>query len=121
MKIDLTKLYGLNWYKYGAVAVALVAMVALSYCSGKYNAKLECEAAKTEQAEEKVRTIIKEIEVRIPVIQTREVESAKARAEIARLNKELQDAINDRPENPSCDLSDAEFNGFRKLSEKTRK
>lgn len=111
---------GFNWYKYGAIAAVIAAALVLSYCSGKHNAQMDCEAEKTQVVIEKLRTVTKEVEVRVPVVQVREVESAKQRAEVKRLKEALDVAIANRPENPSCALSDSELDGFRKLSEKTR-
>lgn len=125
MAIDLMKLRGwatgFNWYKYGAILAVLSTALVLSYCSGKHNAEMECQAEKTKVVEEKVRTIVKEVEVRVPVVQIREVESAKLKAENKRLKEKLDDAIANRPENPNCDLSDAELSGFRELSAQTRR
>lgn len=110
---------GINWWKYGAYAVVLTSLMSLSYYGGKHNCEIAHEKQKTEQAEVKLQTVVKEVQVRVPVVQTREVESAKQRAAIEALRKELDNATKQRPENPSCDLSDAEFNLVRELAAKT--
>lgn len=119
--IDLAaKFTGVNWYKWGAIAVLAIAYSGGLVAYGNHKATVRCEQQKTAKAEEKIREIIREVEVRVPEVQVREVESAKQRAEIARLKEKLDEAVANRPENPSCNLSGAERDGFNDLFEKTR-
>lgn len=110
---------GANWWKIGAYALIVAILVGGGYFYGKYNCEQAHLKEKVVQAEEKTRTIVKEVEVRVPVVQVREVESAKQKAEIVELQRKLRNAQAKRPENPSCDLSDDEFNSMRDLAAKT--
>lgn len=109
---------GLNWQL--LLAKVLVGVVILTgvYLYGGYNCRIEHEKQKTEQAEEHTREVVREVEKRVPVVQIREVESAKQRQEIIVLKEKLDEALAKRPENPNCDLSDDEFNGVRALAAK---
>lgn len=107
-------------YKYGAILIFLVAFGWGCWYKGKMDCNIAHEKAATVAAQVKTETIIKEVEVRVPVVQRIEVESAKQRAAIKSLTEKLDHALNDRPENPSCDLSDAEFNSVQDLASKTR-
>lgn len=111
---------GLNWWKLGAYALVVAMLVGGGYMVGKHRCELKHEQQATAAQKEIVRTVVKEVEVRVPVVQEREVASATQRAEIARLKKELFNATAKRPENPSCDLSDAEFNLMQQLAAQTR-
>ena len=114
------KFVGVNWYKWGAIAVLAVAYSGGLVAYGYHKADVHCEQEKTEKAEEKIRTIVQEVEVRVPVVQVREVESAKQRAEIARLKEKLDEAIAKKPENTACNLTSDERDGFNDLLKKTR-
>jgi hypothetical protein len=124
MKLDWTswagKAAGVNWYKWGAILVLAVAYSGGLVAYGYDKASDRCEQEKTKVAEEKTRTIVKEITVRVPVVQIREVESAKQRQEIARLKEKLDEAIAKKPENPACALTSDERDGFNDLFKKTR-
>ena len=115
------KAAGLNWYKYGIVAALLVAWTGFVHMRATNACQMAHQTARADAAEKRTLDVIAKIEARIPVVQYREVESAKDKAQIIALQGELFDAILSRKPNPNCDLSDAEFNGFRKLSEKTRR
>jgi hypothetical protein len=109
---------GLNWQLLLAKALVGAVILAGVYLYGGYNCRIGHEKQKTGQAEEHTREVVREVEKRVPVVQIREVESAKQRQEIKALKEKLDAAINSRQENPSCDLSDDEFNGVRALAEK---
>lgn len=110
---------GLFWYKLALAVAIAIGYTLFVYNKGVHNAELKCEQQKTEQAEARTIEVIKEVEKRVPVVQTIEVESAAQRAEIRRLKGKLDEALNQRSENPSCDLSDDEFDGVRDLSRQT--
>lgn len=110
---------GVFWYKVALVVLLFTGYTTLIYTKGVHNAELKCEQQKTEQAEQKVKTVVHEVRVRVPVVQRVEVESAKQKAEIANLKVKLDEALKNRPENPSCDLSDAELDGVQGLANKT--
>jgi uncharacterized membrane protein affecting hemolysin expression len=109
---------GLNWQVLVAKLIVCLVIVGGAYVYGGYRCKMDNQKQKTEQAEEHTRVLVKEVEKRVPVVQVREVESAKQRQEIKALKEKLDEALNNRQENPSCDLSDDEFNGVRALAEK---
>jgi hypothetical protein len=109
---------GLNWQLLLAKALVGAVILTGAYLYGGYNCRIGHEKQKTGQAEEHTREVVREVEKRVPVVQIREVESAKQRQEIKALKEKLDAAINSRQENPSCDLSDDEFNGVRALAEK---
>lgn len=112
---------GFNWYKYGAIAVVLAALMGGSYYKGKKDCEVNTAEKETAAAVERTRTIVRNVERRIPVVQTREVESARQKQEIKTLKEKLDDALIARPESPSCDLSDAEFRSVQDLAAKTRR
>lgn len=119
-KTGLSKVTGLNWYKWGAVLALLLAWTTAVHM----RATNECEQRhlkdQKEQAEKKSAEIVEHVQERIPVVQERDSEAAKLRAQLADIKEDLDDAINARGPDPSCDLTDAELDGFRQLSEKTR-
>lgn len=110
---------GLNWWRLGIYALVIAGYTGAVGGYAYHKASLKCEQAKTKQAEVRYVEVVKEVEKRVPVVQIREVESAKQKAEINRLKGELDEAINNRPKNPSCDLSDAERRGVDELLKKT--
>jgi hypothetical protein len=112
---------GLNFYKLGLYVVLFLAYTGGIYGWATYNCKLDQAHEETKKVETKLVEVVKEVEVRVPVVQYREVASAKQKAEIERLKRKLDEAINNRPDNPTCDLSDAEFNSLQELANKTRK
>lgn len=110
---------GLNWWRLGIYVLVVAGYTGAVGGYAYHKASLKCEQAKTKQAEIRYVEVVKEVEKRVPVVQIREVESAKQKAEINRLKGELDEAINKRPKNPSCDLSDAERRGVDELLKKT--
>lgn len=88
-----------------------------SYYVGKANQRTEFQQERAEKAEEQVRVVIKEVEKRVPVIQIKEAESQKARQRINQLEEELIYVTQQRQSSPTCDLSDAEFDGWVRLGE----
>lgn len=116
--INLSKFSGLNWYKWGAIAVVLAAALTLSYCSGKHNAEMACQEEKTEVAEQKTVAITRYVTERVTEVQEVEVKSRTELQEIARLKKELDYATSQRPDLPECALTDAEFDAVNRLLER---
>lgn len=114
----LSKASGANWYKWGAIAAVLVALLALSYGAGRYQAGLACEQEKTEKAEERVVAITRYVTERVTEVQEKEVKSRKELAEIARLQRELKNAQDQRKDLPECALSDDEFDRTNELLER---
>ena len=114
----------LNWYKIGACIIVFAAWTAFVHVRATHKCELKQEQQKTEQAEQKTRTIVEHIETRVPVIQIREVESQALRGRVETLKGQLYAAIEAnqmRATSPTCDLSDAELDGMRRLTEESRK
>lgn len=114
----LTKLSGLNWYKWGAIALVAVALAGGGYLIGHNNARVDCEQAKTKAADDRVVAITRYVTERVTEVQKVEVKSQKELKEIARLKKELDDATAKRQDLPECALSDDEFNRTNELLER---
>lgn len=113
-----------NWYKIAAFVVVFAAWTAFVHVRATHNCELKQEQQKTEQAEQKTRTIVEHIETRVPVIQIREVESQALRGRVETLKGQLYAAIEanqTRASTPTCNLSDAELDGMRRLTEESRK
>lgn len=108
------KASGLNWYKWGAIALVLVAI----FFAGRVTATLECQEEKTEAAEERVVAITRYVTERVTEVQTKEVKSRKELEEIARLKEKVDEAQKKRPDLPECALSDAEFESVNRLLER---
>lgn len=118
MNLNLSKLSGLNWYKWGAIALLAVALAGGGYLIGHNNARVDCEQEKTKVAEDRVVAITRYVTERVKEVQVKEVKSRKELAEIARLKKELDDEVAKRQDLPECALSDGEFNRTNELLER---
>jgi hypothetical protein len=116
----LGKVSGLNWYKWGAIALVAIALAGSGYLKGKHAAEMKCEQDKTEQARQEATDTIGEVNERLPVVQRQDAVSAEQRAEIKRLEGELHEALRNRQTNPVCDLSDAEFDATNGLLRATQ-
>lgn len=113
-----------NWYKIAAFVVVFAAWTGFVHVRATHNCELKQEQQKTEQAEQKTRTIVEHVEKRVPVIQIREVESQALRGRVETLKGQLYAAIEEneaRATSPTCNLSDAEYNGMRRLTEESTK
>lgn len=108
------------WWKLGLAITLFAAYTAGVAAWATHRCELKHEQQKTEEAKEKVRTIVKEVEVRVPEVQKIEVESAKQRLLISQLKRELDEALKQRQDNPVCDLSNAEYDSVQHLAEQTR-
>lgn len=110
----------LNWYKIGLVAALFAAYTGGVHMNATHRAELKCEEQKTELANATAAATVEEMRKRAPVINRSDRETAKLRAELEKTKEKLDDAINAKEHNPSCDLSDAEYDGFQLLADKTR-
>lgn len=115
MKFPSFNLPVINWYKLGIYAVLFLAWTGGVYGYATHKCKMAHEQQKTEEAKQETQDTIDEVNERLPQVQYREVESAKQRAEIKRLEGALYEALKNRPANPSCDLSDAELDATNGL------
>ena len=114
----------LNWYKLAAFVILFAAWTGFVHVRATHNCELKQEQQKTEQAEQKTKTIVEHVEKRVPVIQIREVESQALRGRVETLKGQLYAAIQaneTRASSPTCNLSDAEYDGMRRLTEESRK
>jgi len=114
----------LNWYKLAAFVILFAAWTGFVHVRATHNCELKHEQQKTEQAEQKTKTIVEHVEKRVPVIQIREVESQALRGRVETLKGQLYAAIEEneaRANSPTCNLSDAELDGMRRLTEESRK
>lgn len=110
---------GLNWYKWGAIALLAIGLVVGGYYKGKHDCEMDHQTQKTEQAEERTRVIVQHVKDRVPVIQKDEAEAAQLRAELSQLKGKLYEAINARPDLPECALSDDELRYFQEAARRT--
>lgn len=110
---------GFNLYKWGAIAVVVIALAAGMYYKGKHDCEIYHQEQKTEQAEEKTRVVIQHIKERVPVIQKDEAEAAKLKAELSYLRGLYEKAINARPDLPQCALSNDELRYFQEAARRT--
>ena len=113
-----------SWYKIAAFVILFGAWTGFVHVRATHNCELKQEQQKTEQAEQKTRTIVEHVEKRVPVIQIREVESQALRGRVETLKGQLYAAIEEneaRANSPTCNLSDAEYNGMRRLTEESTK
>lgn len=111
---------GSNWYKWGAIAVVILAIAGGSYQYGKHKCEMAHQEQKTEQAEEKTRIIVQHVKERVPVIQKDEAEAAKLKAELSNLRDLYEKAINSRPDLPQCALSSDELRYFQEAAKRTQ-
>ena len=117
--MKLSSLTGLNWYKYGAIALVVIALAVGFYARGKYVCGMEHAKQETAQAEEKTRVIVQHVKERVPVIQKDEAEAAALKAQLATLRGKYNEAINARPDVPECALSDDELRYFQEAARAT--
>lgn len=120
-KLAAGYLTGFNWYKYGIILALLLGWTVVVHTHATHGVELRFAKAETEEVRKHTDEILKKIDERIPVVQYREVESARDKAEIAVLKGELYDVLIRRVSNPACNLTDIERTGYNKLYSKTRK
>lgn len=109
-----------NWYKWLVVLVMFSGYSLWLYSTATHKAEQACLAAKVTKAEAETQATIDEVKERAPVINRSDRETAELRAELKLTRERLQDAIDAQGENPACDLSTDEYNGFRLLADKTK-
>lgn len=110
-----------NPYKYLAYGLAAVLVLGSVYGAGWHKATVKCEKEKTELAEKKAAEIEAEVNKRVPQIQKKEKDAAKRQAVIDSAKEKVNEAVENRTDNPACALSDAERDAFNRLSESTRR
>ena len=113
----------LNWVRIGLVLVLLASWTVFVDQRAKHKCELKHEQEKVVLVEEKIKEIVKHVEVRVPIVNKKQADTAALHAEIDRLRKSLKDAIyanQTRPANPSCDLTQYEFDSVRELIEQSK-
>lgn len=113
----------LNWVRIGLIAVLLVSWTVFVDQRAKHKCELAHEKEKVVQIEERIKEVVKHVEVRVPVINKKQEDTAALHAEINRLRANLKEAIyanQTRPANPSCDLTQHEFDSVRELIKQSK-
>lgn len=102
-------------------SLLILSVLFMSGCwYGKNKEQTEQAKEQAKEAEAKVVYITKEVEKRIPEVRIIEKNSAELKSQVAVLQEKLRDAINNRQDNPSCDLTDDEYRLFQEAASKTR-
>ena len=113
----------LNWVRIGLVLVLLVSWTVFVDQRARHKCELKHEQEKVVLVEEKIKEIVKHVEVRVPIVNKKQADTAALHAEINRLRYNLREAINanqHRPASPSCDLTQREFDSVRELIEQSK-
>lgn len=112
---------GFNYYKWGAIAALLLAWTVAVHM----NAKSDCEKA---QLEKEKAAVVQEaddafrfVSTRVSIIQTQEQKAAEIRYVVTKAKDKLDEAINQKPDMPSCDLSEEELKYWQQLAEQTQR
>lgn len=111
---------GLNWWKLAMYTAVLAGLFGAGYLMGGTNAKIECQKAKTEQAEKRIRFIKDFTNVQSEIAVLRERESIKLVEVITAAGVVLDEEIANKPDIADCSLTDGEFVQFNKIAETTR-
>lgn len=110
---------GVNWYLLAAKAAVLAAALGFAYMKGTHNCELKQAHAETKQAQEQVRTVVKEVQVRVPVVQTIEKKSIEYRNRVQQSGEQLDEA-NRQPNAGGCNLSPEQLRKFQELANATK-
>ena len=123
LKTISRNLPALNWVRIGLVLVLLASWTVFVDQRARHKCELKHEQEKVVLVEEKIKEIVKHVEVRVPIVNKKQADTAALHAEINRLRYNLREAINanqHRPTSPSCDLSEHEFASVRELIEQSK-
>ena len=88
-----------------------------SYMVGKANQKAAYSAQEAKAANKAAKEIKAEAEKRTPMVVKKEGKTVAAAARINKAKEDIYYATELRPISPSCDLSDAEYNGYGVLAD----
>lgn len=110
---------GVNWYLLAAKAVVLASALGFAYMKGTHNCELKQAHTETKQAQEQTRVVVKEVQVRVPVVQTIEKKSIEYREHIRESGDKLDEA-NRQPNAGGCDLSPEQLHYFQELANATK-
>jgi hypothetical protein len=110
---------GLNWYLLLAKAIAVAAALGFAYMQGAHHCELKQANTEAKQAKAQVRTVVKEVQVRVPVIQTIEKKSVEYRNHVRESGDKLDEA-NRQPNAGGCHLSPEQLRQFQELANATK-
>ena len=110
---------GFNFYKWGAILVALLAFGFVMNQHGKHSAELVCEQQKTALANARTDAVVKFVNVQAPVVKEQEKKSTETKVKVAIAKEKYDEAVKARPVVPACDLSNDEFVRFNELAKQT--
>lgn len=123
LKTISRNLPALNWVRIGLILVLLASWTIFVDQRARHKCELKHEQEKTILVEEKIKEIVKHVEVRVPIVNKKQADTAALHAEINRLRYNLREAINanqHRPASPSCGLTQREFDSVRELIEQSK-
>jgi len=112
---------GLNYWKWGAILVALLAWTAIVGTVATSRAKVECERQKTELAEKRTDSIIDFTNVQARATTVAGKRAAEIAAEVAVADKALDELYRTKQDLQSCRLSNAEVAEFNRLAKQSRR
>lgn len=110
---------GVNWYLLAAKAAVVLAVMGFCYMEGAHRCELKNEQQKTAQAKQETQTVIKEVQVRVPVVQTVEKKSIEYRDRVAQTGAKLDEA-NKASNAGTCNLSAEQLQYLKQLAEATK-
>ena len=112
-------LSGLNWYKWGAIALFYIASVTGAFFYGGFKNEQKHLEADVQEAKERAALIVDHVKERLPEVQKDDNEAAQLRAEMSVLRRQYNEAINARPDLPECALTDDELRYFQEAARRT--
>lgn len=104
---------GTLWVVLGVLAATHTS----AYLIGRAHAKAAVAEQQVKIAQKETKAVVKEAERRAPVVAKKEGQARAAAQRIETAKKDIYYATSNRQINTSCDLSDAEFNGYDVLAD----
>lgn len=111
---------GLNWYKWGAILLVLIASHMFVGLGFRHRAEVACEKEKTALATKKLERVVAFTEKQLPEVKKQETKSSAIKTKVAVAGNKYEEAVQAKPELPSCDISDAEWLQWNALTDQTR-
>jgi hypothetical protein len=111
---------GFNFYKWGAILVIVAAIIVGVDRHATHKAELACEQQKTAVALERVHTIIREVEMRVPEVQKQDEVNTAKREDVKQKGAKLDEAITKSGNTTGCTLSNDELRQFQELAKATQ-
>lgn len=94
----------------------LAASNSCSYMVGRAHMKASYAEAQLKESQNQTKAVVKEAEKRAPVVSAKENKAAAQKERVAQAKRNIYYATEARQSNPTCDLSDAEFDGYDVLA-----